>query len=232
MLDISALQYNAENPNLITVIYTVLSALGLGILIAFTYRNTTHPVMRQNHFVQALVLVTVVAATIIQAIGDSVARGLGMLGALSIIRFRTTVRDPRNIVFIFSAIAAGIACGVFGFLIAFVGTVVFCLTAFLLKFTAPTTKQKLRGTLDVNIMDQSNTSIKDVEAILSKSTSTSTMTRERIHTNGKRENSSTFRFLFVLYGKYSLRDLRDQLESIEGLTITNIELDNPSMMEL
>jgi len=151
MLDISSLQYNAENPNLITVIYTVLCALSLGILIAFTYVNTTHAKARHNHFIQALVLVTIVAATIIQAIGDSVARGLGMLGALSIIRFRTTVRDPRNIVFIFGAIGAGIACGVFGFLIAFVGTIALCITAFLLKFSSPSPDEKLKGIVDIEM---------------------------------------------------------------------------------
>ncbi len=115
MFDISSIQYNSENPTLIAITFTVLCALLLGVLISFTYEKTSRTVTRPDHFLQAMVLITVVAATIIQAIGDSVARGLGMLGALSIIRFRTTVRDPRNIVFIFASIAAGIACGVFGF---------------------------------------------------------------------------------------------------------------------
>jgi uncharacterized membrane protein YhiD involved in acid resistance len=98
-----------------------------------------------------MVLITIVAATIMQAIGDSVARGLGMLGALSIIRFRTTVRNPRNIVFMFGAIAAGIACGVFGFTIAFVGTIGFCITAFLLRLSSFSHKKSLIGTLRMQV---------------------------------------------------------------------------------
>jgi len=105
MFDISALQYNSENPALIAIVFTVLCSLVLGVLIAFTYEKTNRTIDSPNHFLQAMVLITIVAATIMQAIGDSVARGLGMLGALSIIRFRTTVRNPRNIVFMFSAVA-------------------------------------------------------------------------------------------------------------------------------
>ena len=131
------------------ILFTVLCSLILGVVIAFTYEKTSRTPDRPDHFLQALVLITIVAATIMQAIGDSVARGLGMLGALSIIRFRTTVRNPRNIVFMFSAIAAGIACGVFGFIIAAVGTIGFCLTAFLLRFSSFSKKDTLLGVLKI-----------------------------------------------------------------------------------
>jgi len=151
MFDISALQYNSENPALVAIVFTVLCSLVLGVLIAFTYEKTTRTVDRPDSFLQAIVLITIVAATIMQAIGDSVARGLGMLGALSIIRFRTTVRNPRNIVFMFSAIAAGIACGVFGFTIAIIGTVGFCATAFLLRFSSFSQKKSLIGTLRMQV---------------------------------------------------------------------------------
>ena len=151
MFDISSLQYNSENPAMIAIMFTVLCALLLGVLIAFTYEKTSRSIDRPDHFLQAMVLVTIVAATIMQAIGDSVARGLGMLGALSIIRFRTTVRDPRNIVFMFGAIAAGIACGVFGFVIAIVGTLGFCFAAFLLRFSSFSKKKSLTGTLRLEL---------------------------------------------------------------------------------
>lgn len=151
MFDISSLQYNSENPALTAILFTVLCSLILGIIISFTYEKTSRSVDRPDHFLQAMVLITIVAATIMQAIGDSVARGLGMLGALSIIRFRTTVRDPRNIVFMFGAIAAGIACGVFGLVIAIAGTLGFCATAFLLRFSSFSQKKSLLGTLRMEV---------------------------------------------------------------------------------
>ena len=232
MLDISSLQYNAENPNLITVIYTVCSALGLGILISFTYSNTTSEVNRHNHFLQALVLVTIVAATIIQAIGDSVARGLGMLGALSIIRFRTTVRDPRNIVFIFSAIAAGIACGVFGFLIALVGTVAFCMTAFLLKYTLPSAESALKGNIDIELKAQNNVSISELNKILKQNTSAYSLISQRLRTRGKEADKLDLKYSFVLKSGQSLEQLTHAFDNYELITIRGVRLENRSLLEL
>jgi len=232
MFDISSLQYNAENPNLITVLYTICSAIGLGILIAITYVNTTHSVGRHNHFVQALILVTIVAATIIQAIGDSVARGLGMLGALSIIRFRTTVRDPRNIVFIFSAIAAGIACGVFGFLIAFVGTGAFCATAFLLKLISPRSREMLAGTVDLQVPQDGPIGIDELEKVLSKMTYSYRMARHRVLIKGKKSNIDQYRFSYVLEGSESIHTLEAALSALDQVTVTNIVVDNDRRIEL
>lgn len=151
MFDIASLQYNSDNPALMAIVFTILCALVLGVMIAFTYEKTSRAVDRPDHFLQAMILITIVAATIIQAIGDSVARGLGMLGALSIIRFRTTVRNPRNIVFMFASIAAGIACGVFGFTIAIIGTIGFCATAFLLRLSSFSPQKSLVGTLRIEV---------------------------------------------------------------------------------
>jgi len=85
-----------------------------------------------QEILQALILSSIVAATVMQAIGDSLASGLGMMGALAIIRFRTSFKDPRDIIFMFAALACGIATGVGGYDIAVVGTVGFCVAAFIL----------------------------------------------------------------------------------------------------
>ena len=72
---------------------------------------------------------------VMQAIGDSLARGLGMIGALAIIRFRTVFKDPRDIIFMFAALASGIACGVYGFSVGVIGTITFCAAAFVLYYS-------------------------------------------------------------------------------------------------
>ena len=99
MLDYLSLQGTTENPTFLTILFTVLLAFLLSSLIAFTYNKTTRKVMTPVDFLQTLILLAIVAATVMQAIGDSLARGLGMLGALAIIRFRTTLRTPRNMAF-------------------------------------------------------------------------------------------------------------------------------------
>ena len=101
MVDFFSIQNSTENPTLLLIIYTVLFSFLLSSLIAFTYEKTSREISKPMYFIQALVLLSIVTATVMQAIGDSVARGLGMLGALAVIRFRTTLRNPRNIVFMF-----------------------------------------------------------------------------------------------------------------------------------
>jgi uncharacterized membrane protein YhiD involved in acid resistance len=82
-----------------------------------------------------LVLGAIIAAMIMMAIGDSLARGLGVFGAMAIIRFSTRIDDPRDVLFLFSALSTGLAIGVYGFTISFVGTVLFCLVAFILHYS-------------------------------------------------------------------------------------------------
>jgi len=135
MLDISALQATSVNSSLIAVIYTLLISFLLSTLIAIVYEKTFRGLSYSRNFVQSLILSSIVAATVMQAIGDSLASGLGMMGALAIIRFRTSLKDPRDIIFMFAALASGIACGVGGYNIAVVGTVGFSIVAFILYYS-------------------------------------------------------------------------------------------------
>jgi len=132
MIDALTLQNSSANTSFITVLYTLLISFLLSTLIALVYEKTFRGLSYSRNFVQALILSSIVAATVMQAIGDSLASGLGMMGALAIIRFRTSFKDPRDIIFMFAALACGIATGVGGYDIAVVGTVGFCVAAFIL----------------------------------------------------------------------------------------------------
>ncbi len=70
------------------------------------------------------------------AVGDNFAVGFGIIGAVAIIRFRTLISDPRNIIFMFAGISIGIATGVYGYSIAIAGSLIFSLVAFLLSFSS------------------------------------------------------------------------------------------------
>ena len=153
MLDILELQTTAVNPTLITIIYTVVLAFLLSTLIAFTYEKTFRGLSYSRNYLQALVLSAIVASTVMQAIGDSLASGLGMLGALAIIRFRTSLREPRDIIFMFACLAAGIACGVNGYDIAVVGTLGFCVIAFVLHYSPFGQESYFDGMLRFNMED-------------------------------------------------------------------------------
>tara|TARA_R110002020_G_scaffold412433_1_gene622023 strand:- start:187 stop:879 length:693 start_codon:yes stop_codon:yes gene_type:complete len=153
-MDYFSLQTSAEFPPFFSVLYSVMFAFSLAVLVAFTYYRTTEIAGYSTPFIQSLILSPIVAIMVIQAIGDSVAIGLGMLGALAIIRFRTNFRNPRNIIFLFASLAIGISCGVYGFEIAVVGTLFFCLTAFLLNTTFLGEKYPPIGVLRINYEGQ------------------------------------------------------------------------------
>jgi uncharacterized membrane protein YhiD involved in acid resistance len=117
------------------VIFTFLLAFLCSSLIAFTYYVTSPKTLKTGNYVQSLILSSLIATMILQSIGDSLASGLGILGALTIINFRTSFRDPRDIVFIFAALGTGIACGSYMLVIAILGTSTFCFVALSLRFT-------------------------------------------------------------------------------------------------
>ena len=84
----------------------------LSASIAWIYRATYEGLSYQRGFVQTLALGGPVAAMAMLAIGDDIARGLGLVGALTLIRFRATLKDTRDLVFAFASLAIGVACGV------------------------------------------------------------------------------------------------------------------------
>jgi uncharacterized membrane protein YhiD involved in acid resistance len=129
--DQPAFQY----PDLVNIVYSLAWAFVLASLIAITHKLTFLGESYPKNFFQALVLGAIVTAMVMMAVGDSLARGLGVFGAMAIIRFRTRIDDPRNVLFLFAALSSGLAVGVFGLAISFAGTVFFCLTAFILHFS-------------------------------------------------------------------------------------------------
>lgn len=166
MLDFLTLQGSSENPTFVTILFTVVLAFLLSSILAYTHEKTSRKIITRKDFLQSLILGSVVAATVMQAVGDSLARGLGIMGALAIIRFRTTLRSPRNMMFMFASLACGIACGVYGFVIATVGTIGFCVIAFILKYSPMSPSENVSGILKLELPALSS-SLENLEAALS-----------------------------------------------------------------
>jgi len=125
----------------------------MGMLIAKVYRWTHGGFSYSRSFLQTLVLGSIVATIMIVAIGNNMARGLGILGALALIRFRTPLRDPRDIIFVFASLATGISCGAQVFTIAIMGPVFFCAVAVFLTFSPFTSRRTFEGLLRFIVVD-------------------------------------------------------------------------------
>lgn len=110
-------------------------ALVLGLVIALVYRASV-PGRSLNPSLQAsLVLLAIIGAMVMMVIGNNLARAFTLVGALAIIRFRTRLRSPWDITFIFFSLATSIACGVFAFRVAILGVLIASLTVLALQAT-------------------------------------------------------------------------------------------------
>ncbi|MEG0856014.1 MAG: DUF4956 domain-containing protein [Terrisporobacter sp.] len=98
-------------------------ALVLSMVVFWTYKITFSGVMYNRKFNVSLVMLTLVTTMVMIVIGSDIALSLGMVGALSIVRFRTAIKDPRDSVYIFWCIAIGLSVGSGNYLIAEVGSV-------------------------------------------------------------------------------------------------------------
>jgi uncharacterized membrane protein YhiD involved in acid resistance len=110
-------------------------SLVCGVIIALVYRFIYKGPSYSASYVNSLVFLSLITSLVIMVIGNNLARAFGLVGAMSIIRFRTAVRDVQDIVFIFFSLAVGMAAGVGLYAVAMAGTVVICLVAiFLVTF--------------------------------------------------------------------------------------------------
>jgi uncharacterized membrane protein YhiD involved in acid resistance len=135
MQELLSLYSNIANPTFEMVLFTFLLAFLLAVMIAVTYTKTTPSTFKSTNLTQAMILSSLIAATVVQSTNSSLSSGVGLLGALTIIQFRSTFRDPRDVIFMFAAVSSGISCGSFVFLPAIIGSLSFCFIAFMLRFT-------------------------------------------------------------------------------------------------
>ena len=114
------------------ILVQILVSLVIGIAIYISYYISHTGTIYSKKFNVSLVMLTVLTSMVMTVIGNNVALSLGMVGALSIVRFRTAIKDSRDTSYIFWAIIVGICCGVGDFVVAGIGSaVVFIVMLFL-----------------------------------------------------------------------------------------------------
>lgn len=124
------------------ILITLLLTFAIGLFIFYIYKKTFKGVLYTRSLNISLIMISLVTALIIMPISSNITLSLGMVGALSIVRFRTAIKDPIDIVFMFWAIAVGISNGAGLFLVSVVGTLIIGLillglTQFNFTITAP-----------------------------------------------------------------------------------------------
>jgi uncharacterized membrane protein YhiD involved in acid resistance len=104
-----------------------LLSFALAFIWATVYRKTHSGVAYTRSFFLTLMMISPIVTMVMLAIGSNVALSLGLVGALSIIRFRTVIKDAKDMTFLFLAIGVGLCCGANAWLVAVIGTLVISL---------------------------------------------------------------------------------------------------------
>ena len=126
---------NLLNYSYTEILINIIAAFAIGLLLSVTYRVTHKGLSYSQSFSQTVVFVAVIVAIVMMVIGGSLARAFALVGALSIIRFRTVLKDTKDMAFIFGALALGMAAGTSNYFLAAAGTALLILIAFFLYKT-------------------------------------------------------------------------------------------------
>ena len=125
--------FEFNGPALLLIAVRLLLAVGLGQAIAAVYRAARPMNEEAESFTVTLVLLTILIAMVTQVIGDNVARAFSLVGALSIVRFRTVVRDTQDTAYVIFAVAVGMAVGANHPLVAVCGLLIVGAAALMLR---------------------------------------------------------------------------------------------------
>ena len=115
---------NVSSVSMLDIALTLTLAFGIGVFIFFVYKKTFRGVMYSSSFGVTLIALTMITSQVILAVTSNVVLSLGMVGALSIVRFRTAIKEPLDIAFLFWSIAAGIILAAGMLPLAVIGSII------------------------------------------------------------------------------------------------------------
>lgn len=126
-------------------------ALGLSFGISALYTATYQGVGYLKGFAQTLALAGLASAAVMLCVGDSIARGIGVFGAVNLVQVRSTIKDTRDLMFVFITLGAGVACGVGAWSIALLSTALFAIAILFQTFTDFGSRRGVSAVLRVKV---------------------------------------------------------------------------------
>ena len=130
-LDLSTMSITPSST--VTILFAMLLAFATGLFIFWVYKMNYKGVMYSQNFALTLVLMTLITTPVVMCIRNSIQLSMGMVGALSIVRFRTAVKDPLDTAYMFWSLTMGILLGAGQFFLAGLATVAIAALVFVLS---------------------------------------------------------------------------------------------------
>jgi uncharacterized membrane protein YhiD involved in acid resistance len=132
---------------LLSMTLAFLAGQAIAMLYVWSYRGLSY----SRAVPQAMIIVAIVSAWLMLAIGDNLARGVGIVGALAFVRFRTNLRDPWDLAFVFGCLAAGVSAGTGSYGVMLAGTGVFIVVIVYLKVVLFGSRRQYDGLLRLSL---------------------------------------------------------------------------------
>ena len=201
-----------------TVLLVLLVAFIVSLIIFITYKKTYTGVLYNPRFNVSLMMITMVTTVVMCVIGSNISVSLGMVGALSIIRFRTAVKDPRDTAFIFWGVVSGLACGTQNYIIAVVGSLFICIILFVFK--------KISAANDkyVLVVKGNTEALNDAEKIVK-------VVVKDNYLKGKYIKNDDFELVYdIKLHKDTDKRLLSELKKVDGITTVNFVSSNTDTM--
>ncbi len=193
----------------------LLAAVVLALFMYFVYRKTYTGVVYSRNFNVSLVLLAIITTIAMLAIGNNLTLSLGMVGSLSIIRFRTAIKEPKDIAFVFWAISIGLCCGASMYIIAVLGSLVLAVILAIFARNPYDSAAYL-------VVVRGAAGALSAEEIRKALDSCSSRIRLRMSNSTAQEDEITWELYLTGKGDSTVESLRAKLAGISGLDSVNI----------
>ena len=201
------------------ILVNLLLAFILGVIVSLIYKKTHKGLSYSQSFMITNIFVAIIVCMVIMIIGNNLARAFALVGALSIIRFRTVVKDTKDTAFIFWSLAVGMASGTGSYFLAISGTIFLSIIAIILHKTNFGSFIKSEFILQF-MLEKKNNQITDQYINLIKKFSNSyTLLSSENSSNGEKIKLN---FDIVLKEEKDQTELLKELSNIKGISETVI----------
>ena len=197
------------------IVINLLLAFIFGLIISLVYKFTHKGLSYSQSFMITNVFVSVIVCMVIMIIGNNLARAFALVGALSIIRFRTVVKDTKDTAYIFWSLASGMAAGTGSYFLAIAGNVILSLIAYILFKTNYGSIVKSEFILQFRIQSGDKKISDRYNQILSKHTKTQTLLSSESSDDQK---SIKVSLDIIMKNDLNQNILVEEISSIEGLS--------------
>ncbi|ADL34252.1 hypothetical protein bpr_I1515 [Butyrivibrio proteoclasticus B316] len=196
------------------VLLNFVAATIIGLVIFLCYKLTHSRAVYSAKFNVSLLMMTVITTLVMSVIGNNIALSLGMVGALSIVRFRTAIKDVRDTAYIFWCIAVGICCGVSEYFLVGVGSLVIFLVLLLLGAVHSDDVYLISVKADRNAEN-------DISMLMTNAF------RGKANMRVNNSNSKSCELIYEVTGKMLKKkvngqDIKEELYNIDSVSMVNI----------